>query len=93
MARAVLALARGGTQVFVATHSVFLLRELELLLNEEPPESSIEPRYIGLYRETQTDEGSLSRAVRAEDATDPADLSAIAALEAESSQSLRYLGV
>ncbi|CAL9509215.1 hypothetical protein SUDANB121_03615 [Nocardiopsis dassonvillei] len=93
VARAILALARSGPQVFVATHSVFLLRELELLLHEEPPESSIEPRYIGLYREAQTDEDSLSRAVRAEAATDPADLSAIAALEAEPSQSLRYLGV
>lgn len=91
--KAILALARSGTQVFVATHSVFLLRELELLLDEEPLEGPSEPRYIGLYREVQVDESPLPQAVRAESATDPADLSAIAALEAESSQSLRYLGV
>ncbi|WP_306368071.1 ATP/GTP-binding protein [Nocardiopsis sp. CC223A] len=93
VARTILALARSGTQVFVATHSVFLLRELELLLDQEPPENPIEPCYIGLYREAPTEEGALAQAVRAETATDPADLSAIAALEAESSQSLRYLGV
>ncbi|MDE3724657.1 AAA family ATPase [Nocardiopsis sp. N85] len=93
VARTILALARSGTQVFVATHSVFLLRELELLLEQETQENPIEPRYIGLYREAPTEEGALVQAVRAETATDPADLSAIAALEAESSQSLRYLGV
>ena len=93
VARAITDLARNGTQVFVATHSVFLLREFELLLEEESLANPIEPRYIGLYRETQTDEDSLSQGVRAESTTDPADLSNIAALEAESSQSLRYLGV
>ncbi|XKK41605.1 ATP-binding protein [Nocardiopsis sp. ARC36] len=93
VARAIIDLARSGTQVFVATHSVFLLREFELLLEEEVSASSIEPRYIGLYREAPTEEGSLSQGVRAESAMDPADLSTIAALEAESSQSLRYLGV
>lgn len=93
VARAIIDLARSGTQVFVATHSVFLLREFELILEEEPPTSPVQPRYIGLYREPQAEGDSLSRGVRAESATDPADLSTIAALEAESAQSLRYLGV
>ncbi|MFD6098927.1 ATP/GTP-binding protein [Nocardiopsis flavescens] len=93
VARAILALARSGTQVFVATHSVFLLRELALLLDTNPLVGPDEPRYIGLYREAQAEEGSLAGAVRAETAADPADLTAITALEAESAQSLRYLGV
>lgn len=93
VARAILSLARSGTQVFVATHSVFLLREFELLLGEEPLTRLDEPRFIGLYREAPSDDNSLSGAVRAESRTDPADLSSIVALEAESNQSLRYLGV
>jgi ABC-type multidrug transport system ATPase subunit len=93
VARAILELARSGTQVFVATHSVFMLREIELLLDNELFSESVEPRYIGLFRESQAEGDSISRGVRAEDAADPADLTAIAALEAESSQSLRYLGI
>ncbi|MEA5054769.1 MAG: AAA family ATPase, partial [Propionicimonas sp.] len=90
--RAILALARSGTQVFIATHSVFVLRELELLLEDRPFESELQPHYVGLYREQQRKEGSLSNGVRAETVTDPADLSSIAALQAETEQSLRYLG-
>lgn len=93
VARAILALARSGTQVFVATHSVFMLREIELLLDDESLAGTVEPRYIGLFRESQGEGDSISRGVRAEAAVDPAELTAIAALEAESSQSLRYLGI
>ena len=82
VAKAIVTMADTGTQVFVATHSVFLLRELELLLEGSPTKA----RYIGLYRRACDD-----TAVRAESATDPADLSVIAALKAESAQSLRYL--
>lgn len=96
VARAILALARSGTQLFVATHSVFLLRELELLLEDEAEStasSRVEPQYIGLYRDTASGSESISRSVRAEAVTDASELSSIAALEAESAQSLRYLGV
>lgn len=89
VARAIVALATSGTQVFVASHSVFLLRELELVLSERA--SPLKPTYVGLYREQPSQDGELSSGVRAETATDPAELESIAALEAESSQSLRYL--
>jgi len=91
VARAIVALAASGTQVFVASHSVFLLREMELVLSERA--APLQPTYIGLYRESDESDGALSLGVRAETATDPADLSSIAALEAESTQSLRYLGL
>ena len=35
IARAILGVCRSGVQVFIATHSLFLLRELEILLNRE----------------------------------------------------------
>ncbi|WP_313025513.1 AAA family ATPase [Mobilicoccus sp.] len=88
VAQAILTLAARGTQVFVATHSVFLLRELEMLIGAG--ESTLRPedvRYIGLYRDV-SDDGVR---VTAESTTDPAELSSIAALRAESEQSLRYL--
>lgn len=93
VARAIVALARSGTQVFVASHSVFLLRELELILETDPLEGPQAPTYIGLYREDTTAESSLTDGVRAETASEPTDLPSIAALEAESAQSLRYLQV
>ncbi|GAB3251750.1 AAA family ATPase [Arthrobacter pigmenti] len=91
VARVILALARSGTQVFVATHSVFMLRELQMLVEGQPEGGKVEPNYIGLFREQQPDANVFSSGVRAESVTDPADLTSIAALEAESSQSLRYL--
>jgi len=92
VARVILALARGGTQVFVATHSMFMLRELELLLGDGSSGTGVEPRYVGLFREARGERAPTSGGVRAESASDPADLTAIAALDAESLQSLRYLG-
>lgn len=91
VAKAILALARSGTQVFVATHSVFLLRELELLLDAGELAEADDPRYIGLYREADGDSEGISRAVRAESVTEPGELSSIAALDAESAQSFAYL--
>lgn len=91
VARVIVALARSGTQVFVATHSVFMLRELQMLLDSRPLGSKRGPQYVGLFREPQTEGAFIARGVRAESVADPADLSAIVALEAESSQSLRYL--
>ena len=35
IAKAILLICRGGVQVFVATHSLFLVREFEILLNRE----------------------------------------------------------
>lgn len=49
VARTILALAQQGVQVFLATHSLFLLRELEILHETEPVEG-VNPRYFGLHR-------------------------------------------
>lgn len=48
VARAILCICKGGVQVFVATHSLFLLREFEILLEDEFKE--VEQRYFGLRR-------------------------------------------
>ncbi|MDR0960607.1 MAG: ATP-binding protein [Propionibacteriaceae bacterium] len=93
IARVIVALANSGTQVFVATHSVFMLREFQLLLADQSLDERSQPRYIGLFRESQPQGDSFAGGVRAESVLDPADLSSIAALEAESSQSLRYLEI
>src|SRR5699024_5566506 len=88
VAQAIILLAESGTQVFVATHSVFLLRELEMIQNARADRDGTGASYIGLYRAEGPDQG-----VRAEVGTDPSELSTITALEEETSQSLRYLGV
>ena len=47
VARSILALAQGGIQVFIATHSLFLLRELEILLASS--QKGIDSHFIGLH--------------------------------------------
>lgn len=88
VAEAIILLAESGTQVFVATHSVFLLRELEMLQNARQERDGTTASYIGLHRSEDPDQG-----IRAEVGTDPSDMSSIIALEEETRQSLRYLGV
>lgn len=73
-------LARRGTQVFLATHSLFLLRELQML--DEVGGADI--RFIGLVR---GDDGL----VRAQVVDDLDELPVITALDAELEQSGRYL--
>lgn len=48
VARSILAVSRGGTQVFVATHSLFLLRELDILLSSREFKT-LDTRFIGLH--------------------------------------------
>ena len=48
IARAILRICEAGVQVFIATHSLFLLREFELLLEHEFKE--VEQRYFALRR-------------------------------------------
>lgn len=94
VALAILILARSGTQVFVATHSVFLLRELELLLSGEAELdddnaneiSGVSAQFVALKR---VEDGG----VMSETAALPSELSFVAAMEAEFDQSLRVLGV
>src|ERR1700683_1716940 len=49
VAQSILALCNGGVQVFVATHSLFLLRELEILLTSGAYRG-LESKFVGLQR-------------------------------------------
>jgi ABC-type protease/lipase transport system fused ATPase/permease subunit len=49
IAQSILALSRQGLQVFMATHSLFLLRELELLLAESDLQPGQNPMFFGLH--------------------------------------------
>ena len=80
LALALAGLASRGTQVFLATHSLFLLRELQML--DESGDADI--RFIGMGR-------SDSSGVSVQDVDDINDLDVITALEAEIEQSVRYL--
>jgi AAA domain, putative AbiEii toxin, Type IV TA system len=83
-ARTVLHLSRNGIQVFIATHSLFLMRELDILLQNDPIQGT-SARYIGLQA------GGDGVIVQQGGSID--DIGAIAALDEELSQSDRYLGV
>ena len=50
VAKSILDLSANGIQVFVATHSLFLLRELEILLSQESYRS-LEPQFFGLHKD------------------------------------------
>lgn len=82
---ALLHLVRAGAQVFVATHSMFLMRELQMA------SAALRPRFVGLTR-NRTEGGKIALAeVRAQSADDLDDIEYVAALAAESDQAQRYL--
>ncbi len=76
-------LSLGGVQVFIATHSLFLLRELEILMASSKTKPSA--RFFGLH---VSDEGVL---VAQGDSMD--DIGDITALEESLQQSDRYLAM
>ncbi len=82
VARVVLHLCQNGVQVFIATHSLFLMRELDILLRNELWQS-LDARFFGLQREKD--------GVEIEQGDSIDDIGAIAALDEELSQSDRYL--
>lgn len=82
VARTILHLCQSGIQVFIASHSLFLLRELDILLQTDEFQD-VSRRFFGLHR----DEARVS--VQQGDSVD--DIGTIAALEEELSQSDRYL--
>jgi energy-coupling factor transporter ATP-binding protein EcfA2 len=84
VAQTIVHLAQSGIQVFVATHSLFLLRELELLL-QQPENQKTERRFIGLHRR---DGG-----VEVMQGTSVDEIGDISALDEELRQSDRYLEV
>jgi energy-coupling factor transporter ATP-binding protein EcfA2 len=82
IATTIVHLAQGGIQVFVATHSLFLLRELDLLL-QQPDFKKTERRFFGLHRGAGGVEVAQGQSVD--------EIGDITALQEELSQSERYL--
>ncbi len=84
VAKVLFALARQGIQVFIATHSLFLMRELEILQSQAPDEFAV--RYFGLQ---PTEDGTVD----VEQGPTIADSGDISALEGSLEQSERYLAL
>jgi energy-coupling factor transporter ATP-binding protein EcfA2 len=84
IARTILHLAANGIQVFIATHSLFLLRELYILQAGE--HTDLDARYFGLHLET---DGSVS--VEQGESVD--DIGDITALDEQLAQSDEYMAI
>lgn len=82
IAKVILQLSLQGIQVFIATHSLFLLRELEILSNQTEF-SSVKQRYFGLYRDES--------GVCIEQANEISDIRVLTLLDEELHQSDRFL--
>jgi energy-coupling factor transporter ATP-binding protein EcfA2 len=82
VARTILQLCRSGIQVFVATHSLFLMRELDILLKHHVF-TDVEARFFGLHL---ADDG-----VNVQQGETVDDIGEIDSLQEELSQSDRYL--
>jgi hypothetical protein len=82
VAETIVHLALAGIQVFVATHSLFLLRELEMLA-EAPQAKKLASRYFSLVPD--------GNGVRLEQGDQFSDLSTIISLDEELMQSDRFL--
>lgn len=82
IARTILHLCQSGIQVFIASHSLFLLRELDILLQSDEFKA-IASQFIGLHR------GEDGVEIQQGGAVD--DIGKIDALQEELSQSDRYL--
>ncbi|MHA3684679.1 AAA family ATPase [Leucobacter sp. HY1910] len=80
VAETIVELAQSGVQVFIATHSLFLLREIEMLTEQR----ALESVFVGLQRD---DQGF----VVAESDSSVEGIGDISALDAELAQSVRYL--
>lgn len=81
IAASIVGISRAGVQVFVATHSLFLLREIEIILTETPDG---DVRYFGL----SADDDDAVSVLQGESVADIGD---IAALDEELAQSDRFL--
>ena len=82
VARTIVHLAQSGIQVFVATHSLFLLRELDLLL-QQPENKDTARQFIGLH--------SRSGGVEPMQGSSVDEIGDIGALDEELRQTDRYL--
>jgi len=81
IANVILQLAQAGIQIFIATHSLFLLRELEILQTID--NNSVPQRYFALKREKE--------GVEVEQGDNVDDLQTLILLEEELLQSDRYM--
>lgn len=81
VARAILGICQAGVQVFVATHSLFLLREFEILSEREF--ADLEQRYFALRREEP--------GVDISQAVEIGDVDPLLALDEELGQSDRFV--
>ena len=82
VAKTIVGLCKNGVQVFVATHSLFLLRELDILLHKDDFEN-VDAQFFGLHR--------VSDGVEVQQGQTVDDIGQIDALQEELSQSDRYL--
>lgn len=80
VARSIIDISGAGVQVFLATHSLFLLRELEMLLAGR---SDVDARFFGLHRKAD--------GVEVSQGSTTADMGDIAVLHEELAQSDRFL--
>ena len=83
VAKSILSLSSSGIQVFLATHSLFLLREIEILMSQQLFDSA-GARFFGLQK---NNEGSVS--ISQGDSID--DIGDIASLDEELAQSDRFM--
>jgi len=84
LAGVILELANNGIQVFIATHSLFLLRELEILAGSKDY-ATVNKRFFGLQQKEEGVEVAQGNAIE--------DIGDITALEESLQQSDRYLAM
>ncbi|MDM8546874.1 AAA family ATPase [Candidatus Venteria ishoeyi] len=86
VAKAILALTENGIQVFIATHSLFLLRELEILTSQSVHHHADAVQFFGFHK--NTDVGMVVEQGNSLD-----DVGDIAALDEELIQSDRFMQI
>lgn len=84
VARSILTLCQQGIQVFIATHSLFLMRELEIILQEKPLRA-IAPRYFALKA------GDAGTPNALEQSADLYDIQTLVLLDEQLHQSDRFM--
>ncbi|MGX2973466.1 AAA family ATPase [Ursidibacter arcticus] len=84
IAKVILLLCQNGIQVFIATHSLFLLREIEILSNMEDF-VSLKTRYFGLKEE--------NNAINVEQGNEIYDIKTLTLLDESLLQSDRYMNL
>jgi len=84
LARVILSLAAQGIQVFIASHSLFLLREIEIQARDDSEYSNVARRYFGL---SMGEEGTVL-----EQADELEAIQTLVLLDEELEQADRYLG-